>query len=252
MQVDKALIKDDLKALGINTGDCVFCHSSLKSMGVVEGGADTVIDAFLEVLGAGGTLVLPALCRYDWAKMPMDVIETNWNPAMQPTFTGIIPETFRKRNGVIRSDNVTHSVAASGALATFITEGHKNAYIGLNAENAPDRPLWASRGAWGTDSPWDRLCRVDAKYMFLGVDFNVCTLFHHVQTLLLAEAAHGALWPKFNFLELGHEIEKVGLVQTGKIGVAPAKWINAGKLVDAALKILRPSQRKQTSPISVR
>ena len=234
-------MQDDLKALGINAGDCVFCHSSLKSIGRVEGGADAVLDAFLAVLGAGGTLALPALCRYDWAKMPMEVIESNWDPAMQPTFTGLIPETFRKRHGVIRSANVTHSVAASGPLAAFITECHKNAYIGPNAENAPDRPVWASRGAFGPNSPWDRLCRLDAKYMFLGVDFNVCTIFHHVQTLLLAEAAPGALWPKFNFLELGHAIESEGLVRTGKIGAAPAKWIKAGKLVDAALNILRPA-----------
>ena len=43
--------KDDivrtLTALGIKNGDIVITHSSLKSMGYVEGGAGAVIDAFI-------------------------------------------------------------------------------------------------------------------------------------------------------------------------------------------------------------
>ena len=40
-----------LNDVGIRRGDVVIVHSSLKSMGYVEGGADTVIDALLKVLG---------------------------------------------------------------------------------------------------------------------------------------------------------------------------------------------------------
>lgn len=237
MQITKKRIQNDLKAIGIKAGDCVFCHASLKNIGMVENGPDTVIDAFLEILGDTGTLAMPALCRYDWKNKPMDVITKTWNIRTQPTFTGLIPETFRQRQNVKRSDNPTHSVAAFGHMATFITADHKNAYIGANAENAVDRPPWASRGAFGPDSPWDKLYQINAKYMFLGVDFNVCTMFHHVQILLLAEDKPGATWPKFAFLELGHDMERAGLVVAGKVGAANAKWINSKKLVDTALKI---------------
>ena len=50
----------DFKSLGIKEGDVLLVHSSLSSMGNVEGGADTVIDALLEVLGKEGTLLFPA------------------------------------------------------------------------------------------------------------------------------------------------------------------------------------------------
>jgi aminoglycoside 3-N-acetyltransferase len=34
-------------------------HSSLKSIGYVEGGAQTVIEAILDVISSSGTLVVP-------------------------------------------------------------------------------------------------------------------------------------------------------------------------------------------------
>lgn len=53
--VTKQDIKNTLTRLGIQTGDVVIFHSSLKSMGRVEGGAQAVIDAFLEQVGPEGT-----------------------------------------------------------------------------------------------------------------------------------------------------------------------------------------------------
>ena len=36
---------DDLDRLGVRQGDCVMLHSSLSSLGRVEGGAETVVEA---------------------------------------------------------------------------------------------------------------------------------------------------------------------------------------------------------------
>ena len=37
-----------LRSVGVSPGDTVLFHSSLSSMGTVEGGADAVIDGFLD------------------------------------------------------------------------------------------------------------------------------------------------------------------------------------------------------------
>ena len=50
--ITKNMIKDCLAELGIVEGDTVFFHSSMKSIGYIEGGADTVLDAFLETIVA--------------------------------------------------------------------------------------------------------------------------------------------------------------------------------------------------------
>src|ERR1044071_3811587 len=53
-------IVDDLKRLGLGRGAAVEVHSSLSSMGFVEGGASTVINALIEVVGEGGAIVMSA------------------------------------------------------------------------------------------------------------------------------------------------------------------------------------------------
>ena len=54
--------------MGLEAGDRVMVHSSLSSMGHVEGGAAMVVQAFLDVLGPEGTRMVPTFthsgCEY--------------------------------------------------------------------------------------------------------------------------------------------------------------------------------------------
>jgi len=109
-------IEVSLRDIGLKQGDTVIVHSSLSSFGEVEGGADTVVDAVLEIIGNEGTLVVPTF---------------NFNPGIYnsndtPSVCGAITETARKRPNALRSNHPTHSVAAIGQLADVITEGHEN------------------------------------------------------------------------------------------------------------------------------
>ena len=58
--VTRDQIGSDLRQLGIAPDDILLVHSSLSALGRVEGGADAVIDAILDVLGAKGTLLMPS------------------------------------------------------------------------------------------------------------------------------------------------------------------------------------------------
>lgn len=64
--VTQADIADGLRKLGLKQGDVAFVHSSLSSFGYVEGGAETVVKAFLDVLGEDGTLAVPIFRNYFW------------------------------------------------------------------------------------------------------------------------------------------------------------------------------------------
>ena len=52
-------IREDLEKMGIKKGDRVLVHSSLKSMGEIEGGVTTFINAIKDAVTREGTLLFP-------------------------------------------------------------------------------------------------------------------------------------------------------------------------------------------------
>ena len=146
----------DLQALGVKKGMNIMVHSSLSKLGYIEGGADTVIDALMEAVGSSGTILMPAFNqgRAYWAGEIFD-------PRSTPTVNGAIPERFRKRDGVLRSLNPTHSFAAWGKNAARYTADHLES------------------GCMGVDSPLHRLMQDGGYCLMLGTDFARNT-FHHV------------------------------------------------------------------------
>ena len=113
MAIDGQRLTDDLKALGLQTGDTVMMHSSLSALGMVEGGAETVVDALFDAVGPDGTIMVPA-CRGNVWGDPKDFAITDccpcqqrFCPSDQPGFQGIIPETVRRRPGSLRSCHPT-------------------------------------------------------------------------------------------------------------------------------------------------
>ena len=158
--VSKSRIVSGLRAVGLVAGNTVLVHSSLRSFGYVEGGADTVIDALLDVVGEDGTLVMPTF-TWDSFHAQHGVV---FDVARTPSETGRITEVFRQREGVLRSIHICHSVAALGAQAQDVMgEGI--------------RPF-------GRGSSFDQLRRLDSWVLFLGVTLTVCTALHMVEELM--------------------------------------------------------------------
>jgi len=163
MTVTKADIKAALDAAGIKKGDVLIVHSSLKSMGYVDGGADAVIDALTETLGDDGTLVMPTLVQKDF----QNAYETWYLD--KPSDVGYITEVFRKRKGVVRSDQATHSVAALGPLADYLVRDHGK--YGKRAGPFGDTPF-------AVCSPWQKMYDLNAKALMLGVSIVYNTSKH--------------------------------------------------------------------------
>ena len=60
MSYSKDQLKQQLKEIGIRPTDNLLVHSSMKSLGPVEGGADTLIDALMESVPKG-LLMMPRM-----------------------------------------------------------------------------------------------------------------------------------------------------------------------------------------------
>jgi len=220
-------IEDHIVSSGITAGDTLFIHSSLRSIGQVNGGADAIINAFLEVLGKDGTLCVPTLCQTSgFPREPFDLMTSR-------SEVGTLTEVFRLRQGAQRSNHPTHSIAALGARAHILTAGHEKVKGALSP--------WGC-DAFGSNSPWDKLYRTGCKYMFVGVDFTVCTMFHYAQTLFLErhqnEYAQIIPFPYFNHIKMGDIIKETGSVRCSFIGDAPTINVPAKIIVDTALDVL--------------
>jgi aminoglycoside 3-N-acetyltransferase len=58
--ITKEILVENLRNIGIKAGDNLLVHSSLSKIGYLENGADTLIDALLEVIGSKGNLLMPS------------------------------------------------------------------------------------------------------------------------------------------------------------------------------------------------
>jgi aminoglycoside 3-N-acetyltransferase len=156
----RADVRAGLDSLGLRTGDNVIVHSSLRSFGHVIGGADTIIDALLETVGRGGTVVMPTFTWGAFHAAETVVFDVNGTPSE----SGKITETFRRRPGVLRSTHICHSVAAYGE--------HAHAVLGDGIKS------------FGEGSTFDALSKLDAHVLLLGVDFDSCTALHAAEEIL--------------------------------------------------------------------
>ncbi|MCT4575253.1 MAG: AAC(3) family N-acetyltransferase [Alphaproteobacteria bacterium] len=115
----KEILANEFRKLGIKKGMTLLLHSSLSSIGWVCGKELAVIDALMDVLTEEGTLVMPAHSgEYSdptyWGNPP---VPKEWLQTIKdnmPAFDinnsrtkgiGIIPETFRNYNNVVRSNH---------------------------------------------------------------------------------------------------------------------------------------------------
>lgn len=156
-------IVEGLRGLGLHRGDGVMVHSSLKSFGRVEGGAQTVIDALMETVTSDGAVMMPSFNHggaFDEGQPGY------YDPTETPTCNGAIPDLFWRLPGVYRSLNPTHPFAAWGRNAMpYVQFDHRVLTMGLG-------------------SPLALLYESDSYCLLLGATYESNT-FHHVVEVLL-------------------------------------------------------------------
>ena len=165
-------IKLALNRLGVCEGDSIITHSSFKSLGPLENGAQTVIDGMQAAVGKEGTVIFPTLCQKDWPH-----VYDNWSMDA-PSDVGYLTNYFRNLPGVKRSNQATHSVAAIGKYADYITETH--GISGKRHGIFGDTPFAA-------DSPWEKMYQLDTKVIFLGVGIRKCTFRHYAEYCVIED-----------------------------------------------------------------
>jgi aminoglycoside N3'-acetyltransferase len=120
MSITSEEIKSKLQSFGFGFGDKIMVHSSLSSFGKVEGGAEAVIKALIELVGPEGTVLMPSFNH----GAPFESEQGVFDPMETLCTNGRIPDTFWRMEGVHRSLNPTHAFAAYGKDAERYTKNH--------------------------------------------------------------------------------------------------------------------------------
>ena len=151
-------LKQHLKEMGFDGTESIMVHSSMRSIGDVEGGADTVVDTFMEYF-AEGLFMTPT---HTWKQM--SEAYPVFNPATEPACVGIIPNIFMKRLGVVRSLHPTHSIAAYGKDAAEYIKGEEDVTTPCAVGGC-----------------WERLRARHAKILLVGVTHARNTFIHAIE-----------------------------------------------------------------------
>jgi len=241
IKVTKNRIKKDLRNLRLKKGDWLLVHSSLKSLGCVKGGADTVIDAVMEVISKSGLFMVPTFTFTNFTPF--------FDPEKTPSQMGLITETLRQREESVRSWHPRHSVGVLGEKTKEVVSGHLQA------------------GSVGKGSPIDKLAKKGGYVLLLGVGHTANTTIHTAEVYAglpyLYTVKDSPDFPEQGLVKIPHNGKKIkvdlppyptcsegfwklelllrnrGQIRYGKVGQAHCQLIKCQDIVDAASSLLR-------------
>jgi len=227
---------DGLRRLGIAEGDVLMVHSSMKSLGRVDGGPDAVVDALLEVVGPDGLLIVPTLtgCLIN---RETGQARCAYDPATTPSRVGLITDTVRTRPDAHRSGHPTHSIAAIGRRAAELVADGREPYR-----------------TFDRTGPYGRYVRWGARVLFIGCGLHANTTFHALEDWLelpyiaacrgrgllhcpngpnrvvdvtMCAGGHRDFYDKTQRTKIERVLRDVGIVTEGTVGEADCLLIGA-------------------------
>lgn len=123
--ITRESLVEDLKSIGIKAGDMLLVKASYRSVGKVEGGPKTLVDAILDVVGSEGTVVTVAFAPRVVSWKRYFVKNKYTYTKKSPTYTGAFNTAFIKYPNALRSENPLQPYAAIGKYAKELIDNYK-------------------------------------------------------------------------------------------------------------------------------
>jgi aminoglycoside 3-N-acetyltransferase len=246
---------EDLWELGLPEGAHVLGHVSLRAIGPIEGGAETLLRAFRRVLGPTGTLLVPTFTpqftdpaesegapdsaeEVEKLRAAIPVFDAETTPAARLA-VGVFPEIARQQPDAHRSSHPVASFTAIGERADFLTADAPFHY-----------PL-------GTDSPLARLHQVNGWVLLIGVGQEVNSSLHLAEVWANVAYVHRSArvktgadrWTTMQgspecsegFPKIEPLLRQARILRRGYVGNAPAQLMRQRELVSMAVAMLQGS-----------
>lgn len=191
------ILRDRLKNSGINNGDIVLIHSALDGLRSLGLSAEEIVDLILEIFPEM-TVVFAAYPIEPSRKKEV----YKYDPSKSLCWTGMLPNVFLKREGVIRSIFPYNTLAAKGNRAE-----------GMMKDNI------CATFPHGEYSAWEFCRQNHAKILFLGTTSREA----NTMAIHMVPDVMGDEWPikdwyeerKYIITNKGEKTEKAIKVQNG-------------------------------------
>lgn len=247
----KERILQDIRDVGVREGNALIVHASMRAIGKVVGGADTVVEALLEAVGPAGAIMAPAFngANYVPETWPEQLQDPDYRTEMENSgYTpdginvgevGILAERLWRREDAHHSVHPTLSFAAVGRNAGFLTD------------NAP------FHYPFGTNSPLARLHQLNGGVLLLGVGHTSNSSLHLAEVwadapyarrgrrirtgLLESEIMQGSPECSAGFWKIEPVLRQARILKTGYVGNAPSQYMRLQHMASMAIEMLKGS-----------
>lgn len=252
---------DDLRSLGVATGDVVMVHASVRAVGEIAGGPDEIHLALGDAIGADGTMLMYAGCP----EYVDEVGRGRLSPQQEaevleklPPFDADTARADRSNGTLVEFFRTSPGSRVNHHVARFVARGR-------HAEYLFSRQPWDF--AFGRDSAFERFLALNGKILLLGSDHDSVTFLHYAEHIAdipdkriarfkvpivengvrvwrdmaevntADEGAH-ANWPDRFFAKIvdGHLVASSN--RGGMVGDAQCYLIDAGDLLKFALPVM--------------
>lgn len=240
MAYTRVQLAGDLRALGVRAGDYLFVHSSFKSLGTVEGGAETVIGALEDAVAVDGMVLMPS---FNLTPKGNDARLAAWDILSTPSCVGYLTEAFRRLPGTARSDHFSHSVTGRGRDAMVFLSTHRDNTGMRSPWDHPDHGK-----AFGEGSPFHKLYKDNrGRVLMLGVDYNSSTFCHYIEVVYWNERLRKNPDAPYIWLDrdrLGVRWDEIGRVSRGPVGDSESRLFSIRDFTDTLLKEVRADPQR--------
>ena len=168
-------LANDLRTLGIEAGDTMMLHASVRAVGEVAGGPDQIHLALKDVLTAQGTLIMYASCPRYYDEVGSGNLTKEQEAEILeklPAFDPLTARSARDNGALVELFRTYPGSRVNRHVVRFVVWGKRADFL------ISEQP-W--NYAFGLRSLLDRFLGLDGKILLLGSDHDAVTFLHYVE-----------------------------------------------------------------------
>lgn len=235
----KADILKDIINIGVRKGDILHLKVSMRAIGKVEGGADTLLDVLLEVVGEKGTIVSDAFVNV-YALPLSEEDAKKISDDMTQSYAGVFANKMIKHPKAFRSKHPIQKFSAIGAKAEEYCKKHNDKTGGyalldyMIDDDAKNLTIGGAVAGVGTTHVAIERLGFKRKIINKGINYKA----NNGEVKFAKVDWNGGCGDGFkNFIPLYYE--KGGIIKSGKIGNSEAILTSMKKTLNIEMETMR-------------